>query len=63
MLCKACRQKAGLARSAVTEQRSTIDLLIAMKIDPTPTLKPALGFENSSQYEALQRLIAKADPK
>jgi len=63
MLCKECRQKAGLTRNALAEKRATINLLLALEIDPAQHVHQALGFENSLQYEAMQRLIAKADLK
>jgi hypothetical protein len=61
MLCKTCRQKAGLTRAALKEKRATIDLLIALELQPASPLDQPLGFENSSQYGAIQRRIDKSD--
>lgn len=62
MLCKACRQKAGLTRSALAEQRAAINLFIALGTAPMldDSNRPH-GFENSSQYAAIKQLIEKAD--
>ena len=56
-LCKACLAKAGLTSTEFKEKRTLVTFLLAVELDPSSLLDKALGFENSTQNDAMKRLI------